>query len=93
MLGSHPDAVVAGQAAPGDGAIGLDEEGGRTRDGSAARLAALVDDSPGADCLAFNIGQKRVIQTEPVRETRRLLDGVDRNRDDLGAGGMDFGKT
>jgi len=38
-------------------------------------------------------GLQRVIQTEPVRETRRLLDGVDRNRDDLGAGGMDFGKT
>ena len=73
--------------------IGLDEEGGRTCDSSAARLAALMDDPPGADCLAFNIGQQRVIQTETARETRRLLDGVDRNRDDLGAGGMDFGKT
>jgi hypothetical protein len=93
MLGSHSDAVVVGQAAPGDGAIGLHEERGRTRDGSTARLAALVDDPPGADCLAFNIGKQREIQTEPVRETRRLLDGVDRNRDDLGAGGIDFRKT
>jgi len=93
MLGSHADAVVVGQAAPGDGAIGLHEEGGRARDGSAARFAALVDDPPGADCLAFNIGQQRVIQTEPARETRRLLDGVDRNRDDRGAGGIDFRKT
>ena len=93
MFGSHPDAVVVGQAAPGDGAIGLHEEGGRTRDGFAARLAALVNDPPCADRLAFNIGQKRVIQTEPARETRRLLDGIDRNRDDLCAGGIDFRKT
>ena len=93
MFRSHPDAVVVGQAAPGDGAIGLDEESGRTRDGSAARLASLVDDPPASDCLALNIGQQRVIQTEPARETRRLLDGVDRNCDDLGAGGIDFRKT
>ncbi len=93
MLWSHPDAVVVGQAAPGDGAIGLDEEGSRSCDGSAARLATLVDDSPGADRLALNIGQQRVIQTEPTRETRRLLDGIDRNCDDLGAGGIDFRKT
>ena len=93
MLRSHPDTVVIGQAAPGDGAIGLHQEGGRTCDGSTARLAALVDDPPGADRLAFNIGQQRVIQTETARETRRLLDGVDRNRDDLGTGGIDIGKT
>ena len=91
MFGSHPDAVVIGQAAPGDGAIGLDEEGGRTRNGSTTRLATLMDDPPGADRLAFDIGQQRVIQTETARETCRLLDGVDRNRDDLGAGGIDFG--
>ena len=93
MFGPHPDSVVVGQAAPGNRAIGLDEEGGRTRDGSAARLAALVDDPPGADRLAFDIGQQRVIQTEPARETRRLLDGIDRNRDDLGTRGIDFRKT
>ena len=77
MFGSHPDAVVVGQAAPGDGAIGFDEEGGRTRDGSTTRFAALIDNPPGADRLAFDVGQQRIIQTEPARETRRLLDGVD----------------
>ncbi len=93
MFGSHPHTPIVGQAAPGDGAVGLDEEGGRTRDGSATRLAALVDDPPGADRLAFDIGQQRVIQTETSRETRRLLDGVDRNREDRGAGSIDTGKT
>ena len=93
MLGPHPNAVIFSQAVPGDSAIGLDQEDRRTCDGSATRLAALVDDPPGADCLALNIGQQRVIQTELARETRRLLDGVDRNCDDLGTGGIDFRKT
>jgi hypothetical protein len=90
MLGPHPNAVVFGHAAPGDGAIGLDQEDRRTGDGSATRLSALVDDPPGSDRFAFDIRKQRKLETEAVRETRRLLDGVDRNRDDLGAGGIDF---
>lgn len=90
MLGPHPNAVVFGHAAPGNGAIGLDQEDRRTCDGSATRLAALVDDPPGGDRFAFDIRKQRKPETEAARETRRLLDGVDRNRNDLGAGGVDL---
>jgi len=49
-----------------------------------------VDDSPGSDRFAFDIRKQRKVETEAARETRRFLDGVDRDRDDLGAGGIDF---
>jgi hypothetical protein len=49
-----------------------------------------VDDPPGGDRFAFDIRKQRELEAEAARETRRLLDGVDRNRDDLGAGGIDF---
>ena len=90
MLGPHANAVVLGHAAPGDGAIGLDQEDRRTGDGSTTRLAALVDDPPGGDRFAFDIRKQRKLETEAAREARGLLDGVDRDRDDLGAGGIDF---
>jgi hypothetical protein len=90
MLGPHPNAVIFSQAVPGDSAIGLDQEDRRTCDGSATRLAALVDDPPGGDRFAFDIRKQRKLETEAARETGRFLDGVDRNRDDLGAGGINF---
>ena len=90
MLGPHPNAVVFSQAVPGDSAIGLDQEDRRTCDGSATRLAALVDDPPGVDRLTLDVRQQRELETEAARETGRFLDGVDRNRDDLGADGIDF---
>jgi len=93
MLGPHPDAVVFGRAAPGDGAIGLDQEDRWTCNGSATRLATFVDDPPGGDRFALDIRKQRKPEIEAARETRRLLDGVDRNRDDLSTGGIDIGKT
>jgi hypothetical protein len=49
-----------------------------------------VDDPPGVDCLALDVRQQREFETKAAREARGLLDGVDRDRDDLGAGGIDF---
>jgi hypothetical protein len=49
-----------------------------------------VDDPPDSDRFAFDIRKQWELETEAAREARRLLDGVDRNRDDLGAGGVDF---
>jgi hypothetical protein len=90
VLGLHPHTPIIGEVAPGDGAVGLDQIDRRTGDGSATRLAALVDDPPGGDRFAFDIRKQRELEAEAARETRRLLDGVDRNRDDLGAGGIYF---
>jgi len=90
LLRPHPNAVIFGHAAPGDGSVGLDQEDRRTGDGSATRLAAIVDDPPDGDRFAFDIRKQRKLETEAARKTRRFLDGVDRNRNDLGAGGIDF---
>jgi hypothetical protein len=40
-----------------------------------------------------NIGKDLELETQPLGEADVLLDGVDRDRDDLGAGGVEVFET
>jgi len=41
----------------------------------------------------LNIGQNREFEAKPLRETRRFLIGVDRDRQHLGPSGVNVGQT
>ena len=57
------------------------------------RLGAFVDQSPGSDGLPLDVGQDRKLEAEALREACIFFDGVDRDRDDLGSGGVDVCET
>jgi len=52
-----------------------------------------VHQAPGLDGFPFDVGKDREFEAETVRESAVLLDGVDRDRDDFGAGGVDVFKA
>jgi hypothetical protein len=45
------------------------------------------------DRLAFDIGEQRKLETEAFRKPRVFFDRVDRDGDDIRAGGTDVFKT
>ena len=78
---------------PRNPAVGLDEEYGGASDRSPSGLPALVHQAPCVDRLAFDIGEQRKLESEAFRKPRVFLDRVDRDGDDIRAGGTDVFKT
>jgi hypothetical protein len=52
-----------------------------------------VDQSPGSDGFPLDVGQDRKFEAETLREACVFFDRVDRDRDDLGSGGVDVSET
>jgi hypothetical protein len=52
-----------------------------------------VHQSPGSDGFPLDIGKDLKVEAEALREACVFLDGIDRDRDDLGAGGFDVCET
>jgi hypothetical protein len=89
LLRPHPYPVVISQSPPGNPAVGFDEEDRGPGDGAPAWLGSFVHQPPRSYRLPLYVRQDLELEIEFLREARVFFDGVDRDRDDLGAGRVD----